>query len=164
MFWSLPTDWPTYSHFAGQSPGYQRVRVPPCRWFILMAYHAFRHPAFTPGAASNPTILCQILSPIDKLCQIATGRTTLDQLALPGDREAKADEGGELALPKAAAGIIIPALAWRRTHENDVSGYCIVRRQSGRRAGAAAKCIQPGADQIRSGSPGFGTGSATRRS
>ncbi len=48
--------------------------------------------------------------------------------------------------------------------KNDVSGCCIVRRQSGRRAGAAAKCIQPGADQIRSGSPGFGTGSATRRS
>src|SRR6266849_162743 len=42
--------------------------------------------------------------------------------------------------------------------KNDVSGCCIVRRQSGRRAGAAAKCIQPGADEIRSGSPGFGTG------
>src|SRR6266852_5307484 len=90
---------------------------PPCRWFILMAHHAFPHYAFPLGAASIPAISCQILSPIDKLCQIATGRTILDQLAVPGDREAKADEGGELALPKAAAGIIIPALAWRRTHE-----------------------------------------------
>src|SRR5216684_7918922 len=132
---------------------------PPCRWFILMAHHAFPHHAFPLGAASIPAISCQILSPIDKLCQIATGRTILDQLAVPGDRESKADESGELGLRKAAAGIIIPALAWRRTHENDVSGCRIVRHQSGR-AGAAAKCIQPGPDQIRSGSPGFGTGSA----
>jgi len=49
-------------------------------------------------------------------------------------------------------------LAWRRTHENDVSGCCIVRRQSGRRAGAAAK-MHSSPEQInRSGSPGLAPG------
>jgi len=41
-----------------------------------MAYHAFRHHGFQAAARLISMILCQILSPTDKLCQIATGRTT----------------------------------------------------------------------------------------
>src|SRR6266478_3100928 len=49
-FGLYPTDWPTYSHFAGQSRGYRRIWAPPCSWFILMGYHAFSHHAFPPGS------------------------------------------------------------------------------------------------------------------
>src|SRR5881227_2221238 len=53
-FWSLPTHWPIYSHFASQSRGYQRIRAQACRWFIFMAYHAFGHLFPKPEDAAAP--------------------------------------------------------------------------------------------------------------
>jgi hypothetical protein len=65
-----------------------------------MAYHAFRHHTFQPETGLSPTILCQILSATDKLCQIATGRTTSRWLG-PADSRSG-------SLPKGAAKPVLP--------------------------------------------------------
>src|SRR5205807_7662250 len=66
-FWSLPTHWPIYSHFASQSRGYQRSRAQACRWFIRMAYHALGDLIPKPEGAPASASLCHILSASDKL-------------------------------------------------------------------------------------------------
>ena len=79
-----------------------------------MAYHAFRHHGFQAAARLISMILCQILSPTDKLCQIATGRTTPVPLTRAG------------RFAKLRASTVLPngfycyyyCAAWRLTHEN----------------------------------------------
>src|SRR5438105_9262643 len=88
-FWSLPTHWPIYSHFASQSPGYQRIWAQARRWFIFMAYHAFGDLIPKPEAAAAPASLWHILSASDKLCQIATGKTISPDGAIGPRKDSK---------------------------------------------------------------------------